>query len=547
MMRLMREDQILSADFRRQVIKEITGNENIKRKNEHLKRHEIYKDKTSKYVIEKLKKEGLKDETVELMSNRAGNVSICRKIVDKLARTYLGGVQREVEADETVINDQLSELSRLLCIDKKMKKADRYLELHKNCMIQVTPLIIGEGGENIMKPHIRILAPWQYDVIEGANDRETAKVVILSDFSDGARPAMPAPNEAETARHISRSTRPDSDGIDNIIADDPNDSDRYHEFAWFSDNYHFTTDINGEIVQNLSPENGENVIGMLPFVNVAADQDGEFWAEGGDDIVDGSILVNTLITDMFGIAYIQGYGQVVVSGKNLPSTFRMGPHSAVLLEYDKDEDPKPDVTVLNSNPPLDLWMRSIEQYVALLLSTNSLSPSSLSTRLDAANFPSGIAMLVEMSEATTDIEDKQKDFKDIEREVWRRIIAWQNILIDRNVAPESFKDIGTVNLSEDISVRFTDPKPVVSEQERLGNIEKRKGIGGLNEEVDYILMDNPDMTRDEAEKKLLRIKEEELKSMSAQIEGSMAQMEEDEEMPPEDAMDEEEENMEEEM
>lgn len=582
-MKLLNEDQILDEGFRKSVIKEILSPENVGRKKESFKRYEIYKDKARKYVIESLTAEGLGEETLKQMENRAANISICRKVINKLARTYSGGVIREtvkpedlaamakaapkpgVTEDQTKVAEvsdeqpqdtstqepeldqdpleapeggaeapvegeviespvvnatdlQISELARLLCFDEKMKKGDRYRELQKNMLFQVVPeRITDEGEDPAYKLVLRTLLPWQYDVIEDARDREQLRVVILSDYGEG-KTAVAAQSEAQAAVHNSSNVyKLKSDGIDNTIADAPSDANKGDamRFVWWSNKYHFTTDGKGQIIADLENPNNENPIELVPFVNNADEQDGQFWAEGGDDLIEGSILVNKMITDMNYIAYSQGWGQWVITGKNLSKkNITLGPLNAMLLDWDpSNNDPEPKANVVSANPPLESWMRMVEQYVALLLTTNNLSPGSISMKLDANNFPAGIALMIEKSEATDDVTDKQKSYKDIERSLWKRVIKWHNLYLASGELAQEFIDIGKVDETVDLSIKFNEVKPVATETEKLNTLKLRKELG-LNTEIELLMIDNPDLTVQDAEKKLLKIKEQKLKNMA---------------------------------
>lgn len=513
-MKMFSEADVLSLSFRRQVISEIKGTENIGRKKKAYKRYEIYKDKTVNYVVEKLAAEGLDPQTVVQMARRAANISICKKVVNKLARTYLGGVTRDSGLDD--LNEQVALLARLLNVDEVLKKADRYRELYKNCMIQVYPEPVSTTSteeDPIYRVKARVLSPWQYDVIEDAADREKPRCVILSDFKERAH-GLEGRSEAAAGRHDKNALLTATNKIDDTIADSPSDAGRAEEYIWWTDSYHFTTDKEGVITSLLLEEEPLNPVGRLPFIKVADDQDGQFWAEGGDDLIDGAVLVNTLMTDMFAIAAMQGWGQVVVTGKNLPDRIRIGPHNAVLLSYDPAlEEPKPEFDVVAMNPPLDLWLKSIEQYVALLLSTNNLAPSTIANRLDATTFPSGIAMLVEQSEAVNDIQEKQAEFKAVERELWRLVALWQTVCYKANQLDSEFSEIGPLT-EFDLNLKFHEMRQVVTEKEKLENLRLRKELG-INEEIELMMIDNPDLTPDEAAKKLLAIKQEKIAQMMA--------------------------------
>ena len=501
-MKMMSDDDVLNLEFRKNVLAEIKGTENVRRKNEHLRRYEVYKDQTVKWVLESLKSDGLEPETIAMMTNRASNVSICKKIVNKLARTYSGGVQRSV-GDDADARAAVDAMARYLQFDDKMKKNDRYRELQRNSVAQFLQERSGGDAETpLYRVGMRILGPWQYDVIEDCFNRETARCYILSDFIEQNNST---PNAGTNLK-------------DDVIADAPTDAGmgKRRTFIWWTAKYHFTTWDDGTFCEEMTEFDGDslplNPIGILPFVNNAEEQDGQFWAQGGEDIADGSILVNKIITDMFFIQMLQGFGLLVITGKNLKDKYKVGPNQAILLEQEED-GPTPTATFASSNPPLEMWMRAVEQYLALLLTTNNLSVAHVAGKLDVVNFPSGIAAIVEMSEVTMETEDKFSQYAQQEREAFKIIQAWQEYLLATDEADPEFRALPELpaDIGMTLTTRFTSIKPVMTESEKLQNLKTRKELG-INEEVDLIMMDNPDMTREDAEKKLLAIKKVKLKA-----------------------------------
>lgn len=501
MIKLNNEEQILNLEYRKLVIESIISSQNVQRKKEHLRRQDIYKDHTVKWVVEKLAKEGLQAETIALMTNRAANVSVCRKIIDKQAQTYLGGVKRETDVEATEV--QVKMLEDALEFNEKQKKSDRWLELHRNSITQIIPVVNQRESSGLAKPlydiKMRIFSPAQYDVLTWSNNCEEAGCIILSDFVEQSQ------INVKTTDKTNRST--------NIQIGD-SQAKAYREFIWWSDKYHFTTDIEGQIIKEKSPEDKLNQIQVMPFSVLSDDQDGHFWAEGGADLIDGSILINTMLTDINSIAYMQGWGQTVITGgESLPQKFTVGPHHALVLTYDKEHDPKPEVNIVSPNPPIEGWLRLIEQYVALLLSTNNLSPSNVSMRLDPANFPSGVAMMIEQAQSTEAIIDKQNYFRDREAEIWSLVFKWLDLIASTDQLTQEFKDIGTVPVDTKVMVKFEFSKAPASEAEKLDLLIKRKSLG-INTEVDLILIDNPEMSTEDAQAKLLEIKKVGLNQIS---------------------------------
>ena len=106
-------------------------------------------------------------------------------------------------------------------------------------------------------------------------------------------------------------------------------------------------------------------------------------------------------------------------------------------------------------------------------------------------------------------------FYDVERKVAKRYQAWQNLLFDKNALDEEFSEIGKIE-DIDFTVKFYEIKPEITEKEKLENLRLRKELG-LNTELELIKMDNPDMTDEDAEAKLLKIKEEKLNRMMSAV------------------------------
>jgi hypothetical protein len=505
-LKLYSEEQLLDAKVRKLIIDEINHPTNEARKNEAKKRHEVFKDNTVKYVLKKLQNEGLAPATLTLMSNRAANISIAKKIVRKLARCYENGAVRETGVE--LLNQQVSMLAMLLDFDKNMKKVDRYLRLQRNCMPWFVPEPV-EGSEKFTIK-MKVLGPWQYDAVENYRDADCPIGIVLSDFYSPQNDSNIKSGRNQVTFTDAEGTEWNHDRAGLAQGDNVTSGDHYPAtYIFWTAKYHFTCGKNGEIINAMSPEDLLNPIGELPGLPMAKDRDDSFWAGGGQDLVDGSILINTLITDLNAIMFMQGWGQMVITGPkgSIPRQFEGGPHRALVLTHDpKKGQGEAKVTVVQSNPPIDGWMRAVEQYVALLLTTNNLSPSSVSGKLDAASLPSGIAMLIEKSESTEDVKDGQADFGKAERHCWRKVAKWVAVYKSRGALAEEFA-AAPIPETIAVSTKFKPTEQVVSEGEKLDNMKKKKDLG-LVRQVELIMEENPGMTEQEAELKLLQIKKE---------------------------------------
>lgn len=501
--KITKESDILDENIRKLIIREILSVENNNRKHEAYKAYQCYKDNTKEYVVRMLKKQ-FDPETVDQMSYSITNLAFVRKAIDKLARVYKYGVERESDSEDAT--NAIKEASKISKVDQCFKKTNRYLKLTKNCLQYIVPKKIGFDDEEelyTIKPIA--MPPYLYDVVELPDDREKLGVVILSDYIPTKDEVLYKKNPALRIQEAdSTGNYPLSDQNDSVIADDPRDQKNNDgNFIFWSKNYHFTCNKHGEIISIET----ENPIGMLPFVNYAEDQDGCFWARGGEDLVDGGVTLNCMVTNIQHIAIQQGYGQIVMSGANLPRNLKIGPDKIVYLERKNTEEPEPKFEFATANPPLDQLRGLVEMYCALLLTTNNLSTSGVSTQLNGgSSFPSGIAMMLDKSESLEDIEDQRQIFIDNEPEFWKIYSEWHRLYKSQKLLEPSLDDISFPDNFE-ITVKFGQPKPIITEKERL-EIIKQKLEMNLIGKLDALRSEYPNMDDEQLKKKLEELIEE---------------------------------------
>lgn len=515
-MRIKSQDEILDIAIRKKIIEEISGSENVARKQEHYKRQMAFKDKTDHFVVEQLSKQ-FDMTTVQEMSFAIPNISIVKKVINKLATVYNNGVKRFATDENGIqLDDQtksIEELSEYLDLDQKQKLTNKLLKLHKNVDVYVKPCPTSEGKwQAIVQP----LAPYLYDVIESYYDRTKPLVYVLSYFKYGAGSYI-SQDASKEGRGISSVAKPSlGDGQDQLIADSPSDDNAdKKEFIWWSDKYHFTTNEKAEIIS----ETNENPIEIKPFVTYAIDQENSFWSEGGDDLVDQAISINTQIAHQNYIGVLQGYGQAYFKGKNVPRNIVVGPNKVIMMEYDS-EDPVPDFGFASANPPLASLQAAVEMQLALLLTTNNLSTKSISTTMTAGgDFPSAIAMVIDQAESTEDANEQRNIFYKGDELTLKIANKWNQFFASNSELSDEAKET-LFSDDVDIVIHFGDQRSILSEKERLENIEKRKSLG-LNTQEELMMMDQPGLSEEQASQKIELIakqKQEKLKMFSKQTE-----------------------------
>lgn len=538
-MRIKSELEILNPTVRKQIIDEIEGTENKARKHEAFKRLHIYKDNVDVFVIDLLYHQ-FEETTVQEMSYAISNISLVRKVIDKLSRVYLNGVDRSILSKDSKINEEateiLSKLEKELDFDTHMKIINRYLKLQRNtvCYIKPCPFIDKDNNKRF-RVRLSPLSPYLYDVVEEFYDRTRPLVYIMSNFDSlfhmqyttldpgSAAVRLGGFRHSGTggAQHIIQ-----GDNQDQKIADKKSDEEKEEdmgkkEYIWWTDSLHFTSIGSGIIdqktgqavdIRDANDDRVKNPIGEMPFENFAVDQDNSFWATGGRDLVHGGILVNSLITNYHHIGVTQGYGQMFATGKGIPKNIPVGPSKVIIFEYEEGE-PVPTLDFKNSGAPLTDLMQMVEMYVALLLTTNNLSTSGVATQLGGGiAAPSGIALMIDQAESREDVQDQRQIFIDKEKNIWRKASKWIELYTQEGTIADELKGLFLPE-DFDLMLQFREPRAIMSEAEKLDNIAKRKDLG-INKMVELIKIDQPNLSDEEAEEKLKSIIEEKLKRMA---------------------------------
>jgi len=511
---MLTDEQILDPTFRAKVIKEIEGVENVNRKKQQKAMLEIYRDQIVPFVLQRLKDQGFAAETLAVMNQRATSINIYKKIVSKKARSYSKGCSRSIAENEAQSED-LEIICESMNLTGAMKKADRYRKAARNAILYIIPEKFedpAQPGKLVMKISAKVYFPHLYDVIPDAENREKMRCLILSPFSEPASAATLPNVGGGDGRGLTNFSSPifRADNVDQTIANSPGDAGAgKREYIWWTAKYHLTTDEQGVEINGpgKTPEGAVNPIGRIPAVNLPEEQDGEFWALGGDDLKEATILLNVKLTDMESILHMQGWGQLVIEGEDVEKKdFAVGPQKAMILSTAKGATHKLEAKILQHDPQTDAHMKSAEMHVALCLTTNNLSVKSVAANLQAGSYASAIAKMVDEAENLDDISDDQGFYSGKEKEAVLVAQAWLDQLRGTNELWPVLKSTKAIDVSK-MTTQFHNQEQVISEQERLTNLKIRKELG-IDSVVDLIRKDNPALSEKQAMAKALKVMNE---------------------------------------
>ncbi len=502
------EEQITDVEFRAVVLQDITTSvETRDRKDEHLKRHEVFTDRARQWTLKLIEKE-MGGKVLQEMEDRVPNFPLSEKVVGKLARVYKDAPTREI-TEGTPAGDQkkLDELVELSQLNRFMKKVNKFVELHFNTVAKVLPRESrDEPGK--FEPSLQAVWPELYDVIPDPLDPTQPAVLIFAFYND---------EPTDTVKDYRT-----GDSSKDVVADAGRDkgeprlgsTDKNKHFVWWSEHFNFITDGAGELV---SKEGMENELGFLPCTNFAKEQGKGFWAEGGEDITDNTILGNLLVADFNYTSKFQSAGIAVLTGDDPPANIKMGANRILVLPY-KGEEKKPELTFANSGADLQGMMAGIEQHYAMSLSMAGLESGAASIKLDGkGGATSGVQEVVQKAEPKNITEDEQALYKAQEPELVKSIIKVVNKLNEKGILSTKWQGVAGINLEKfGYNLGFPEVKPFMTDKEKLELINAKRASGLYTEDM-LLRQAHPDLK--EAELEALKVKlaeEKEARVLDAQ-------------------------------
>jgi hypothetical protein len=133
---------------------------------------------------------------------------------------------------------------------------------------------------------------------------------------------------------------------------------------------------------------------------------------------------------------------------------------------------------------------------------------------------SGIALILDKAESLEDVQDQRQVFLDNEVKI---IKAINDTLKAFNAQlSDEFKDLILPDGFEaNYLVKFNDAQAIQTEAEKLANMKLRRELG-LDTRLAMIMRDDPALSEEQAEEKLLKMIEQEIKEKQLEIDAAKA-------------------------
>lgn len=444
----MTNEDLLNQDVRKAIIKGIKSNENRLRKSEAFKRYEIFKDRIKGYVYQELVSQ-FGSETAKKMP-LISSVNTTKKVIKEEAEVYLRAPERTFTATNKEDVATLALIYKEGRFNARLKKANEIYKLNKGQAV-VQPILV-DG-----KIELRVLWAHQFDVIPDAENPEKAFAYITSSF--------------DASEYV------ESDQVNQPIAD-PDDrkalAERY--YVWTNE-LNFTMNGKGDIVSD--PSKVENDIEMLPFVDVSADKDGEFFVRPGETDTDFTVQYNAALSDFFNIIRLQGYAQAVFTGspESMPVNVSTGPNVILRIPINSDQPVPTDFKFVSPSPDISGSIQGLTLLLANYLTSRGIDPNVIaSTTEGASSYSSGLERLLAMLEK---FEASQEDFDlfgAAEQQIFEIVKAWLVKYSNTEFLNKRYNVTAGVQSAE-LSVQFAAPENVKTESESLADVKTEIDLG----------------------------------------------------------------------
>jgi len=452
----MLEKDLLNIEYRLKIIKDIKSDENKRRKNEHLRRFEIYQERQGPYIEDKLL--GEFDKTTVDDMRKILSINLAPRIIDAQASLYTNEVEREFLNMNEVQERQCINLYKKAKSNRKFKKCNRYFKLSDQNLMQLIP----SDGVIEMRPILQHL----YDVVPDENNNEKAMAVILSTF-DKSEAIQDLQNTAGTKSKLGTSNSMGTfdqriDGKDQTIADGDDYKSRLEKYIVWSGLYHFTMNGLGEVTS----EETDNPIGILPFVDVADDKDQEYFCRKGNNTIEFVLDFGLLLSDTANIHRMQSYAQAIVSAEKMPQDMRLGPNRVMFLKLNAQRpELNPTFQFVAPNIDLNSSLDLLEVYLKLFMTSKGLDPKMISSKSDGQTFASGLDRLLYMIQQFEATKDDMDLFTDVEESVFNIMIKWSNLLqtVQDGLKPEL--KLATIPDAAKMEVIYKEPSMLKSQSE----------------------------------------------------------------------------------
>lgn len=484
---------ILDSNVVKLIVQDIESQQNLERKRQEWVAYQCTQGMLREYVREQLRK--LFPLNGDKM--RVSDISISKKVVDKVADAYCEAPIRTIPEGSDVQKKELQQIYKKGKFNGSFQDYDEIFNLHRHGLFWC--------DYDYVKKSFRPMAlrPYEYDLVRDSNTGEVLCVILNY------------PDLEITQRQLEADANPGSisDGVNQLITESQYDSGTQSKvYALWTPTNHVVvvvakkeitladgkTDINYAVTY--VPINGNpasvNPLGRLPFVYKQKGSSVDY--PTFNQLTEQTINFNILNSDLLTAATVQGFGQAVLSYPDNAEIkqLEIGYMSAVKLPQSTEPNaPKTEFKFENPSPDLAGQQKTYLSYLKQVLSEHGIT-SSQSIDGENEQFTSGLDRMIANADVNKIIYKNQETYKEIENEVFDIIKTYYKIL-GNNI----------FNNVEELMIYFPKATVQITESDVIKNVVSLLDAG-LITKAKALMKLNPNLTEQQAQDELNSINEE---------------------------------------
>lgn len=478
---------LTTTEGRKILIDKIESNANLGRKAMSYRASEVINSRIKPYVIEELRQQFNEDSVKEIPV--ISSVNIAKRVVNQLL-IYKDAPTRDI----TEVSDEQKEVIDLvyedMMINKKMALANKIYKNHDQCLIQIIP----KDGKLIM----RALKPFQWDAVPMKDDPERAEAYIISTYNSSAE-LLEDSKEPEPATGRQALYSQNSETYKNekaIAAQKARENKQY--LIWTIEGSFFC-DGNGSMIGEFTP-NPLAEYGIMPFVEVSAEKEFEYWVRAQNTFSEFTIEFNATMSSVAQIVKLQGFAQAILKGpaELMPQNIQIGPNHILKLPVDPNAGIDTDFSFANPGSDIGGSLNFLETLLTTFLSSNGIDPKTISMSGEGQKYTSGLERLLAMIDKVSASREDYDTFERVEQKVFEVIRAWLNVLSNSETLNQKYRT-SQISMDAQCKIEYAAPEMVKSDAEELDVIQREIELG-ISSPIAAIMM-RENLSREQAEER----------------------------------------------
>lgn len=374
---------VREIDFHKPLSEEIEDiHKHIEEQNELLRYNsdilDIYEGELLPFILKELGKQ-LSGEPLRIAERRAPPINILERLIDKLSKIYQQKPLRYMKEKNLTDAELLSNYENSMQINDSMNTSNEYYNLFKNTLLQ--PYV------HDRKPRLRALPSNLFTVIS----------------SDPVDPTNPT--------HVITFHKAKDTMLYFVFTD--------KEFMIFDQEQNIRRDL----MATYNMEDGNNVIGKIPFVYVNRSKN-LLIPKAGKDTKIMVTLLPVMLADLNFANMMQSFS--IYYGIDLDDKgIKISPNAFWTFKSDDSTDKTPQLGTLKPEVDTQETLNLIQSEIALWLQTKGVKPGAVG-KLTSENYVSGISKMIDEMDTSEEREKQVTKFEKAEFELWDLIINYMH-------------------------------------------------------------------------------------------------------------------------